>query len=297
MAPMAPDQLARGTAYDGQIRIFAAVSTGLVQELQQRHQLWPVASAALGRTVTVTAMMGLMQDEGKVTVQIKGDGPLGQMVADADAAGHARGYVHQPHVHRPLNEQGKLDVAGAVGSGFLYVIKDFGVGEPYRGSVPLISGEIGEDFTYYFTVSEQTPSAVGVGVLVNRDLSVQAAGGWIVQRMPEADDDVVERVIERVQQLPPVSSMVAEGLSAEQLVERVAGDEGRPRIHQVIPLTFSCTCSRERVERVLRSLGRDEVEAILKEQGKAEVFCHFCNERYMFDRSELERMLEELDSR
>lgn len=297
MAPMAPDQLARGTAYDGQIRIFAAVSTGLVQELQQRHQLWPVASAALGRTVTVTAMMGLMQDEGKVTVQIKGDGPLGQMVADADAAGHARGYVRQPHVHRLLNEQGKLDVAGAVGSGFLYVIKDFGVGEPYRGSVPLISGEIGEDFTYYFTVSEQTPSAVGVGVLVNRDLSVQAAGGWIVQRMPEADDDVVERVIERVQQLPPVSSMVAEGLSAEQLVERVAGDEGRPRIHQVIPLTFSCTCSRERVERVLRSLGRDEVEAILKEQGKAEVFCHFCNERYMFDRSELERMLEELDSR
>jgi len=145
---MQPDQLARGTAYDGQIRIFAAVSTGLVGQLQRRHQLWPVATAALGRTVTVTAMMGLMQDEGKVMVQVQGDGPLGQIMADADAEGHARGYVQHPHVHRPLNDQGKLDVAGAVGSGFLYVLKDFGTGEPYRGSVPLVSGEIGEDFTY-----------------------------------------------------------------------------------------------------------------------------------------------------
>lgn len=294
---MQPDQLVRGTAYDGQIRVYAAVSTGLVQQLQRRHQLWPVATAALGRTVTVAAMMGMMHDEGKVKVQIKGDGPLGYIVADADAAGHARGYVHQPHVDLPPNRQGKLDVAGAVGSGFLYVFKDFGIGEPYRSSVPLVSGEIGEDFTYYFTVSEQTPSAVGVGVLVNPDLSVQAAGGWIVQRMPGAEEDVISRVIERVGRLPAVSSMVAEGLSAEQMLEQVIGPEGQSRVHQVIPLTFSCNCSRQRVEDMLRGLGPKEVEAILQNQGAAEVTCQFCNERYTFDRGELERLLEELKGR
>jgi len=224
---------------------------------------------------------------------VQGDGPLGQIMADADAEGHARGYVQHPHVHRPLNDQGKLDVAGAVGSGFLYVLKDFGTGEPYRGSVPLVSGEIGEDFTYYFTVSEQIPSAVGVGVLVNPDLSVQAAGGWIIQRLPGADDEVVERVIERVGQLPPVSSMVAEGIGAEQLLERVAGPEGKPCVHQVVPLTFFCTCSRQRVQGMLRALGRDEVQSILQEQGMAEIHCHFCNERYVFDKEELEQFLAE----
>lgn len=292
---MQADQLARGTAYNGQIRVYAAVSTALVQELQRRHQLWPVATAALGRTVTVTAMMGLMQDEGKVKVQIKGDGALGYIVADADAAGHARGYVHQPHVDRPLNEQGKLDVAGAIGSGFLYVFKDFGAGEPYRSSVPLVSGEIGEDFTYYFTVSEQTPSAVGVGVLVNPDLSVQASGGWIVQRMPGADEEVITQVIERVSRLPAVSSMVAEGLSAEQLLAQVVGPEGQVRVHQVVPLSFACSCSRERVENMLRGLGRDELQSILREQGSAEVTCQFCNERYVFERGEIERLLEDLN--
>ncbi len=287
------DQLARSTAFDGQVRIFAAVSTSLVNDLQRRHQLWPVATAALGRTVTVTAMMGMMFDDGKVTVQIKGDGPLRQIVADADSSGHVRGYVHNPFVDLPLNARGKLDVAGAVGSGFLYVLKDFGMGEPYRGSVPLVSGELGEDFTYYFTVSEQTPSAVSVGVLVNPDLSVQAAGGWILQRMPGADDLLMEQVIAHVNRLPAVSSLVADGISVEQLIEMVAGPDGRPRIHEVIPLELACTCSEQRVEQMLKGLGRQELASILEEQGEAEVICQFCNERYLLGREDLERLIRE----
>ena len=290
---MLSDQLARSTAFDGQVRIFAAVSTSLVNDLQRRHQLWPVATAALGRTVTVTAMMGMMLDDGKVTVQIKGDGPLRQIVADADSSGHVRGYVHNPFVDLPLNTRGKLDVAGAVGSGFLYVLKDLGMGEPYRGSVPLVSGELGEDFTYYFTVSEQTPSAVGVGVLVNPDLSVQAAGGWILQRMPGADDLLMEQVIEHVNRLPAVSSLVADGISVEQLIEMVAGPEGNPRIHEVIPLELACTCSEQRVEQMLKGLGRQELASILEEQGEAEVICQFCNERYLLGREDLERLIRE----
>lgn len=288
------DQLARGTAYDGQIRIFAAVSTSLVNELQRRHQLWPVATAALGRAVTITAMMGLMlKGEGKVTVQIKGDGPLRHIVADADASGHARGYVHNPFVDLPANAQGKLDVAKAIGAGFLYVIKDLGMGEPYRGSVPLVSGELGEDFTYYFTVSEQTPSAVGVGVLVNPDLSVQAAGGWILQRMPGADEQLMDRVIQHLNRLPAVSALVADGIRVEQLIGKVAGSEGKPRVHEVIPLHFACTCSEQRVQEMLQGLGPEELRSILEEQGEAEVVCHFCNERYVLGREVLERLIRE----
>ena len=189
------DELIRGTAFSGKVRAFAVRTTAVLEQLRQRHGTWPTATAALGRTVSVGVMMGAMlKGEEKLTLQVKGNGPLGQIIVDANANGEVRGYVEQPNVHFDLNAQGKLDVAAAVGTeGFVHVIKDLGMKEPYRGSVPIISGEIGEDFTYYFTKSEQTPSAVGVGVLVDKDTSVKAAGGFIIQLLPGLSEDEIDR--------------------------------------------------------------------------------------------------------
>ncbi|WCR30066.1 Hsp33 family molecular chaperone HslO [Paenibacillus thiaminolyticus] len=283
------DMLVRGTGLGGKVRIFAVRTTGLVNELQRRHGAYPTATAALGRTVTAAAMMGAMlKGDEKLTVQVKGDGPIGQIVADANAHGEVRGYVTHPQVHLASNAQGKLDVAGAVGrSGFIHVIKDLGLKEPYRGSSPIISGELAEDFTYYFATSEQTPSAVGLGVLVDVDSSVLHAGGFIVQLLPGLTEEQIDQIEYSLSVLPPVTALLDQGMELDELVTWIISDAN---VMERMPIRFQCQCSRERVERTLISVGKGELTAMIEEDGQAEVVCHFCNEKYSFGREELEQL-------
>lgn len=288
------DVLVRGTAWNGKIRVFAVRTTNIVEELRRRHDMFPTATAALGRTLSVGAMMGAMlKGRERLTIQVKGDGPIGQVVVDANAAGELRGFVDHPQAHHGSNEHGKLDVAGAVGhSGTIYVTKDLGMKEPYRGSVPIISGELAEDFTYYFAVSEQTPSAVGVGVLVENDNSVLQAGGYIVQLMPGLTDAEITRLEQAVAKMPSVTSLLAQGETPEDLLKWVVGDEDLV-IHDTMPLVFKCQCSPDKVEQTLVSLGESELNSIIEENGEAEVVCHFCNEAYHFGREQLSQLLEQ----
>lgn len=287
------DYMIRGTAMDGMVRIFGVRATGIMEELRRRHDTWPVVTAALGRAVSAGLMMGAMlKDEDKLTIQIKGDGPAGQIVVDANAKGEVRGYADNPHVDLPLNEQGKLDVSGAVGkNGTLYVIKDLGLKEPYRGSVPLISGELGEDFTYYFAKSEQTPSAVAVGVLVNPDGTVRAAGGFIIQLLPGLSDDEITGIENKLAQIRSVTEMLDSGMTLEDMVSRVVE---RVDVKETLDVSFRCQCSEERVERTLISMGRGEIEQLLKEDDDVEVVCHFCNEKYNFNHEQLRQLLEKI---
>lgn len=284
------DELVRGTAWNGGLRVFAARTTRLVSELQRRHGTFPTATAALGRAASIGAMMGvMMKGDNKLTIQVKGDGPLGQIVIDANAVGEVRGYVDHPHVHLPSNEHGKLDVAGAVGrSGFIYVIKDLGLREPYGGSVPIISGELGEDFTLYFADSEQTPSAVGVGVLVETDNSVVHAGGFIVQVLPGLSDEQLNRLEHALASMPHVTALLDQGESPESILKFLLGDD--VTIHEAIEPIFKCKCSRERVERTLFTLGPKELRSLIDEDGEAEVVCPFCNEAYHFTGEQLESL-------
>jgi len=288
------DVLVRGTAWNGKIRVFAARTTQLVEELRQRHGTYPTATAALGRTLTAGAIMGAMlKGQEKLMIQVKGDGPIGQIVVDANADGEVRGYVDHPEVHLASNAYGKLDVAGAVGrSGYLHITKDLGMKEPYRGSIPIVSGELGEDFTYYFAVSEQTPSAVGLGVLVDTDNSVLHAGGFIVQIMPGLTDEEITKLEQAVGSMPPVTTLLDQGESPEGLLRRIVGD-GELHIHDTMDLKFKCVCSSERVEQTLLSLGEHELQQIIDEDGKAEVVCQFCNEAYTFERAQLKLLLEQ----
>lgn len=277
---------------DGKVRAFAVKTTQLVEELRRRHDTYPTATAALGRTLTAAAMMGsMMKGKERLTIQVKGDGPIGQIVVDANAQGEVRGCVRNPHVHLPSNSLGKLDVAGAVGtSGFIHVIKDLGLKEPYRGSVPIISGELGEDFTYYFAVSEQTPSAVGLGVLVDTDSSVIVAGGFIIQLLPGLSDSEISAIEQAVGQLPPVTSLLDQGLELEEMLKWIVPDV---RILDEMDIQFACTCSRERVEKTLISLGESELTQLIEEEEETEVVCDFCREPYVFKRDELQELLEQ----
>jgi molecular chaperone Hsp33 len=281
------DELIRGTAWNAGIRVFAARTTQLVSELQRRHDTFPTATAALGRSATAGAMMGVMlKDEGKLTIQVKGDGPLGQIVIDANAEAEVRGYVDHPHTHLPSNSQGKLDVAGAVGrSGYLNVIKDLGLKEPYRGSVPIVSGELAEDFTYYFAESEQVPSAVGLGVLVDVDNSVLHAGGFILQVMPGLPEEQLQQLEQAVSGMPHITALLDQGETPESILRFLVGDD--LTIHERMEPVFRCKCSRERVATTLITLGAEELRSLIDEDGKAEVLCHFCNETYTFSGEDL----------
>ncbi|CAM4517674.1 Hsp33 family molecular chaperone HslO [Paenibacillus macerans] len=284
------DRLIRGIALDGKVRAFAVRTTRLVEELRRRHDTYPTATAAFGRTLTAGAMMGAMlKGEEKLTIQVKGDGPIGPIVVDANAKGEVRGYVKNPHVHLPSNSLGKLDVRGAVGTtGFINVTKDLGLKEPYRGSAPLISGELGEDFTYYFAVSEQTPSAVGLGVLVDVDNSVIVAGGFIIQLLPGLSDQEIDAIEQAVGQLPPVTTLLDEGLELEEMLLRLVPDF---KVLEEMDIVFSCSCSRERVESTLISLGKNELTELRDEGKDAEVVCDFCNEVYNFTPQDLENLI------
>ncbi|NGP45816.1 Hsp33 family molecular chaperone HslO [Bacillaceae bacterium SIJ1] len=288
------DYLVRALAFDGNVRAYAARTTEAVKEAQKRHTTWPTASAAMGRAMTAGVMMGYMIKNGKkITITIQGGGPIGAIVVDATPTGDVRAYVSNPHVHFDLNEQGKLDVRRAVGvDGFLSVAKDLGLRNHFTGQVPIISGELGDDFTYYFVHSEQIPSAVGVGVLVNPDNSVLASGGFIIQLMPGANEEIIAFIEKRVQNMTPVSKLIEEGKTPEEIIEEVLG-EGEAQFLDRQPVAFRCQCSRDRFSAAIISLGAGEIEDMIVEDGQAEAECHFCNERYYFSKDELEEMKKE----
>ncbi|SFB22965.1 MULTISPECIES: Hsp33 family molecular chaperone HslO [unclassified Bacillus (in: firmicutes)] len=285
------DYLVKALAYDGQIRAYAVCSTASVGEAQRRHHTWPTASAALGRAMTAGVMMGAMlKGEDKLTIKIEGGGPLGNILVDSNAKGEVRGYVTNPQTHFDLNEQGKLDVRRAVGTdGMMTVVKDLGMRDFFSGQVPIVSGELGEDFTYYLVTSEQVPSSVGVGVLVNPDNSILAAGGFIIQLMPGIKDETITIIEDRLKTIKPVSKMIQEGLTPEEILAAVLG-EGQVKILETQPISFQCTCSKQRFADAIISLGEEEIQAMIDEDGKAEAHCHFCNEKYQYTKEELEEL-------
>jgi molecular chaperone Hsp33 len=288
------DYLVKALAFDGNIRAYAVRTTETISEAQRRHQTWRTASAALGRTMTAALMMGAMlKGEDKLTVKINGDGPLGPIVVDSNAKGEVRGYVTNPEVDFESNEHGKLDVRRAVGTdGMLAVVKDIGLRDFFSGQVPLVSGELGEDFTYYFATSEQVPSSVGVGVLVNPDDSILAAGGFIFQLMPGTPDALISKLEERLKTIEPISKLIERGLTPEQILEELFGAEN-VKILETMPVRFQCTCSKERFANAIIGLGVAEITAMIEEDGQAEAHCHFCNEKYQYSKEELEALRDE----
>lgn len=288
------DYIVRATAGNGSIRAFAATTRDMVQKARELHHTSPVASAALGRMLTAAAMMGSMMKGEKdlVTLQIRGTGPLQGIVVSGDCRGRVKGYVFNPNVEIPDKYPGKLDVGGAVGEGYLSVIKDVGMREPYAGRIQLVSGEIAEDLTYYFAQSEQTPSAVGLGVLVETDTSIRRAGGFIIQLLPDAGEEMVSRLEERLGTVPYVTDLLDDGKTPEEILALLLGDMDL-RIMDTLPAAFSCNCDRPRVEKALISIGRKELEKIIAEDGKAKLHCHFCAKEYDFSKEELLRLLEE----
>lgn len=286
------DTLLRAIARDAGIQISAAVTTGLVERAREIHDTTPVATAALGRTLTATAIMGsqLKTDDGSVTVQVKGNGPLGTIVCVGDADGWVRGYLQNPGCEMPLRADGKLDVGGGVGRGYLMVIKDIGLKDPITGTVALVNGEIAEDLTRYFAESEQIPSACALGVLVDTNRSVKCAGGWLVQLMPGVKDADIDRLEANLAKIEPMTAMLDKGMTLEQIVQTVL-DGFTVDFLQADAIGYRCACSREKVERALLSMGKDELSKMAEEQEKSEVTCQFCDKVYVFSREELRQLL------
>lgn len=285
------DYLIKATAFDGTVRAYAIQSTDTVEEARRRHDTWATASAALGRTLTISTMMGAMlKGTAKLTVKLEGDGPTGPIIADANAHGDVRGYITNPHVDFELNDKGKLDVARAVGTtGNLSVVKDLGLKDHFTGQVPIVSGEVSEDFTYYFANSEQVPSAVGAGVLVNPDHTILAAGGFIVQIMPGATEETISQIEASISQIPPISTLIREGKTPEDIINQLFGD-GQVRFLEKMPVQFLCTCSIDRIKDAIKSLGAEEIDQMIEQDGGAEATCHFCNETYHLNIEELESL-------
>lgn len=287
------DYIIRATAAEGTVRAFAAVTTELVNKASAIHGLSPIATAALGRTLTAAGMMSKMLkgEKDKLTIQIKGDGPLGGIVVAADSMANVRGYVHNPDVDLPLNERGKLDIRTAVGYGYINVIKDMGLREPYIGFADLVSGEIADDLTYYFATSEQVPSTVALGVLVDKD-GVTSAGGFIIQLMPGAEEETVEKLEKRLIGFPSISKLLVDGSTPEQILDMLLEDMN-PRVIEKIPTSFTCNCSHDRMERNLISIGRNDLLEILEDGKGAELQCHFCNKMYNFSHEDIEKLIKE----
>jgi molecular chaperone Hsp33 len=287
------DYLVKALAFDDQVRIYCVRSTNTVNAIGTRLNYYPSALAAVGRVVSVSLMMGAMlKNDETVTVKVEGNGPIGKIVVDADAKGHVRAYCDNPHVHFEYADMAKLNVRATVGdTGFINVIKDLKMREPFIGSTPIINGELAEDFAYYFNISEQDPSAVSLGVLVNTDNSALAAGGFIIQLLPFASESIVNQLEETISKIPTMSSMLNNGESCEDIITRITG--GNHKILETMPVEFRCNCSRERFERGLLSLGSIEIKAIIDEDQKADTVCHFCGNTYHFDKEELEALYQE----
>ncbi len=286
------DYIIRATAENAYIRAFAATTRDLVEEARQRHNTSPVCTAALGRLLTAGAMMGIMMkgEDDILTIRVDSDGPIQGIVVTADSKANVKGYCFNPNVLIHANDKGKLDVGGAVGFGHISVIRDIGLKEPYVGQTDLVTGEIAEDLTYYFASSEQVPSSVALGVLMNRENTVRRAGGFIIQIMPGADDDVITRLEDRLKELPPVTTMLDEGLTPELILERVLGDFDL-EILEKIPTRFHCNCDKKRVEKALVSIGEKDLRELIAEGKPVELNCHFCNTNYTFEVEELKQIL------
>lgn len=287
------DIIVRATAADAQIRVFCAYTKDMVEEARKRHNTSPVCTAALGRLMTAASMMGSMlkNDTDLLTVKIESDGPIEGITVTADSKGFVKGYVGNPLVILPANSIGKLDVAGAVGVGYLDVIKDLGLKEPYVGQTELQTGEIAEDITYYYASSEQIPSSVGLGVLMNRDNTVKQAGGFILQLMPGVTEETIEKVENNLKKISSVTTLLDEGKGPKEILEILC--EGlEPKIIDIIPVGFKCNCSKERVSKALISVGKEELSKIVKEEDSINLHCDFCNTDYEFTNDELKDLLQ-----
>ena len=284
--------MVRATATNAQIRAFACTTRETVETARAAHNTSPVVTAALGRLLSAGVMMGSMLkgDDELITLQIKGDGPIGGLTVTADRNGHVKGYANVPDVILPANAQGKLDVGGAVGAGVLSVIRDMGLKDPYVGQTDLQTGEIAEDLTYYFATSEQVPSSVGLGVLMNKDNTVRQAGGFIIQLMPFCDEKVIEKLEQRLAEVNSVTAFLDEGLTPEQILEKLLGDMDLV-INDTVPTQFYCNCSRERVSKALIAVGRKELNEMIQEAKPVELKCHFCNSAYEFSTEDLKELL------
>lgn len=286
------DYIVRATAANNQIRAFAATTKNLVEEAKNAHNTSPIATAALGRLLTGGAMMGAMMKGEKdiLTLQIKCSGPIQGLTVTADAKGNVKGYVNNPDVMLPPSEKGKLDVGKALDLGVLSVIKDMGLKDPYVGQTQLVSGEIAEDLTYYFATSEQVPSSVALGVLMNKDNTVKQAGGFIIQMMPFAEDGVVDKLEKILKEMPPITELLDKDMTPEMILEQVLGEFGVV-ITDKLPTEFHCDCSKERVEKAIISLGQKEIIDMIEDKKPIEVNCHFCGKKYQFKVEELEEVL------
>ncbi len=287
------DRIVRATAAESQIRIFCAYTKDMVEEARRRHNTSPVCSAALGRLLTAGSMMGSMLkgDNDILTLRINSDGPIEGITVTADSKGYVKGFVGNPNVILPANSIGKLDVAGAVGVGFLDVIKDMGLKEPYVGQTALQTSEIAEDITYYFAASEQVASSVGLGVLMNKDNTVKQAGGFIIQLMPFAPEEVISKLENNLSNIKSVTAMLDEEISPEEMA-KILCEGFDVNITDTIPVGFKCNCNKERVSKALISIGKDELSKIAKEEDSINLHCDFCNTDYTFEKKELEALLE-----
>lgn len=292
------DYMVRGTAAGAQVRVFAATTRNLVEEARRRHDTSPTATAALGRLLTAGVMMGWMMKGEKdlLTLQIKCSGPIGGLTVTADSMGSVKGYAEHPEVMLPVNSKGKLDVGGALDMGILNVIKDMGLKEPYVGQTVLQTGEIAEDLTYYFANSEQIPSSVGLGVLMNRNNTVAQAGGFIIQMMPFAEEKVISELEKKLSAMTSVTSYLEEGMSPEELLQEIFGDM-ELEITDQAEAAFSCNCSRDRVEKALISIGEKEIKDMIADGEEVTLHCHFCNQDYTFSIEDLKRILKEAKKR
>jgi molecular chaperone Hsp33 len=286
------DKLVRATAAQGNIRIVAANTTRLVEKAHIIHGTYPTATAALGRILTAALLIGAgLKHQETITIRIEGDGPLGVLLAVADNKGKVKGYVSNPHVYIEPVETGKMDVGRAVGQGMLYVIRDLKLKGVYTGSSPLISGEIGDDLSHYFYSSEQIPTAVGLGVLVDKDTTVKGAGGYIVQLMPNASEEIVSHIEQKVMDLGAVSSYIEKGKESMDIVKYIC-EPWDVVVHEEREVDFECDCSRSKIEKVVISLGEEEIKDIINKDQKAELVCHFCNKNYHLEKEELLDLLE-----
>lgn len=290
------DKIIRFLAYKGKVSIICANTTELVEEARKIHDLSPVATAAFGRLLTISAIMGqeMKNKEDKLTIQLKGNGPIGSMLTTANNVPELKGYVQNPYVDLPLNEFGKLNVGGAVGQdGYINVIKDIGLKDPYIGVAPLTSGEIADDFTNYFVNSEQRQSAVALGVLVDKN-GVRQAGGYLITPMPDATDEEISQIEKSIFEAGAISKMLDQNLTLLEIAKKVTGDKNVKILEENITPVYKCDCSKEKMSKALISIGKKDLEDIIKEDEKAELVCHFCNKKYQFTKEELEKLLEEI---
>lgn len=290
------DYMVRATAMDGEIRAFAVTARDTVETARQIHDTYPTATAALGRLLSAGLMMGadMKDDDDLITVKIDCQGPIKGLLATADRNGHVKGYVSNPAVNLPPNDKGKLDVGGALDLGVLSVIKDIGLKEPYIGQTILITGEIAEDITYYYATSEQIPSSVALGVLMNKDNTVRQAGGFMIQLMPGAGDETAEALEKKIGEIDGITSMLDKGMSPEDILTYILGDFGL-RINERTDCSYRCDCSRERVLRALLSIGKKDLEEMIEENKDVEMECHFCGRKYTFTPEELKELVKEAE--